>query len=169
VVAPYPCELRDAEARGGGSQPVVDVERWAPDAWGIAKLVFTARAPGVARFACSGMTYVVDVRAPKALLLEAPTSAPAARRFAVQLSARDARGERLDVGRYAEVDWAFSGAVRADSGGGCEFPPWCGNPPPGASWAMGTGPGTGHVRATFGGLAATADIAVLTPPDAASE
>ncbi len=162
VVAPYPCAVV-------GAPPFLAVEQWAPDAWGIRRVVFAARGDGVARFACSGgVTYVADVRTPASVAIDAPATMPMASRFAPRLFARDASGAELEVGRYADIDWSVEGALRADGPGSCEFPPWCGSPPAGATWVVGANVGTGRVTARFAGFSASATIGITPNPDASA-
>ena len=135
-------------------------EEWARDAWGIAPVVFTAHTPGVARFVCDGATFVVRVHAPARVALKSPTRVAVGERFTPTLTVVAADGTALELGRYATIDWTFTGAIRGDNPGGCEFPPWCGRAPAGATWAVGTAPGTGRVTGTFAGLAATVAVDV---------
>jgi hypothetical protein len=153
VVAPYPCRL----AKQSGD--VVRVEEWAEN-FGIKPLVFTARAPGTARFQCSGATFVVAVRAPVRVVLRAPAAARVGERFTATLVARDADGGELEIGRYGDIEWTFTDGVAADNPGSCEFPPWCGSAPAASSWARATATGVGKIAARFGGLDAAATITV---------
>lgn len=164
VVAPYPCRLRESK-RLHGAGDVLTVEEWERDASGVAPLVFTAVAPGTARFACDGGTYVVHVRQAVSVALRGPTRARVGERFATTLVGVDAQGRDLEIGRYGQIDWNFDGALRADNPGSCEFPPWCSRPPAGASWVVATQVGFGHVKAQFGGLSAAASIEALSPSD----
>jgi hypothetical protein len=153
VVAPYPCRF------AGQSGDVLGVEEWA-ESFGVKPLVFTARAPGTARFACTDTTFIVRVRAPVAVVLRAPAAARVGERFTVTLVARDADGGELEIGRYGDIEWMFTDGVAADNPGSCEFPPWCGSAPPASSWARATAAGVGKIAARFGGLSAAATLTV---------
>jgi hypothetical protein len=164
VVAAYPCRLSDESEAG-----VVKVEQWAKDSFGVAKLVFTALAPGRARFACSDrQNYVVRIFAPIAVALRVPATVHLGDRFAATLVGVAADGRALELGRYASIDWRVDGGLRADNSSSCEFPPWCDSPPPASTWVRAVTAAAGRVSARFADLRATVQISISQTPDAAA-
>ncbi len=145
-----PCRLVSAVPAG-----VVTLETWHDGSQ-----VYTAKAAGSARLSCQREALRLEVLAPARLRVQVPARLKVGERAVAQVVAYDASGRELVIGSYAGLDFSAAGGLVIDNPRSCEFPPWCGSPPPGGAWVKATTAGRARVEARFGGLTAAADVDV---------
>jgi hypothetical protein len=155
-------DLLDGQCRITTGHEVVTLRTW-----GGGQTAYEAQRSGTARLDCDGRQVVLSVHEPRTLAVHAPPMLGLGDEGTAEIRVADADGRELSIGRYARVEWEFSGGLEGVASGGCEFPPWCG-PGPRAKRFVASTSGKGRVIAAFGDLQSSAEVRIISVPQSAS-